>query len=249
MRLSYLPHLVKTLFMGLRLHIILQFFRFPFLWMAYMADVSRFASKNRGIGFNDFINPRRDYSLRYTLYNYIINSQKLQNKHIAYLEFGVSKGYSLRHWSNNIKHPNARFFGFDTFKGLPEAWGTYREGDMQAGMQENATDDERVYLIKGLFQETLPDWLRSHQLEEFEKRVIHLDADLYSSTLFVLTVLFPYLKEGDIVIFDEFNVPLHEFKAFDDFRRSYYIEFELIGAVNNYFQAAFEYRGQNLPVI
>ena len=67
-----------------------------------------------------------------------------------------------------------------------------------------------------------------------------MDADLFSSTLFVLTSLANYLKEGDIVMFDEFNVPNHEFMAFKYFTESYYIKFELIGAVNNYYQVAFK---------
>ena len=41
-----------------------------------------------------------------------------------------------------------------------------------------------------------------------------MDADLYSSTLYVLTMLAPYLKAGDIVMFDEFTVPRHEYLAF-----------------------------------
>ncbi len=249
MKVSQLPHLIKALFMGLRLHIAVRFFQYPFMWMAYMTDVSRFAAQNRGIGFNDFFNPKRNYDLRYDLYDYIIDSYRLEDKNLAYLEFGVSKGYSLRHWSNTLKSPNARFFGFDTFKGLPEAWGSYRMGDMKAGIQEIATEDKRVYLIKGLFQETLPGWLVSNRLGEYELRVFHLDADLYSSTLYVLTVIFPHLQVGDIVIFDEFNVPTHEFKAFKDFTSSYYAQFELIGAVNNYFQTAFVYRGQRFPSI
>lgn len=249
MKFLNLPHFVKALFMGLRLHYIFRFFRHPFMWLAYMSEMSRFAAQNKGVGFNDFFNPTRNYELRYKLYDYIIDSQRLESKYITYLEFGVSKGYSLSHWSNKVKNPHARFFGFDTFNGLPEAWGTYRAGDMKAGIQEIATEDERVQLIKGLFQETLPGWLASNRLDSYDQRVIHLDADLYSSTLFVLTVIFPHLRVGDIVIFDEFNVPMHEFKAFSDFIASYYASFEFLGAVNNYFQTAFMYKGQNMPNI
>ncbi|MFN3951288.1 MAG: class I SAM-dependent methyltransferase [Thermaurantimonas sp.] len=211
--------------------------------------MSLFAIQNRKAVFNDFFNPVRDYEFRYGLYDFIILSQDLENKNLAYLEFGVSKGYSLRFWSDKLKNPNTRLFGFDTFKGLPEAWGSYRIGDMRAGMQEIATDDERVYLVKGLFQETLPGWLKTAGLGQFDQRIIHLDADLYSSTLYVLTTIFPHLREGDVLIFDEFNVPLHEFKAYSDFCASYYAHFDLIGAVNNYFQTAFVYRGQRLPAV
>lgn len=65
-----------------------------------------------------------------------------------------------------------------------------------------------------------------------------MDADLFSSTLYVLTSLAPFLKSGDIIIFDEFNVPNHEFLAFEAFINSYYFEYEVLGAVNNYYNLA-----------
>ena len=68
--------------------------------------------------------------------------------------------------------------------------------------------------------------------------VIHIDADLFSSTLFVLNTLNPYLKKGDILFFDEFNVPVHEFKAFKLWVESYYINYTVLGEVNNYYQTA-----------
>ena len=70
-------------------------------------------------------------------------------------------------------------------------------------------------------------------------KIIHLDADLFSSTLFVLSSLAPFLNRGDILIFDEFNVPDHEFFAFRIFCDSWYIKARLLGAVNNFLQTAF----------
>lgn len=247
MKFLHLPHLTKSFFLLLRLHRVFSFLQKPFLWTAYMVDVGRFAHAHRKTDFNDYFNPLRKYEARYLLYNYIIDNEHLDKLKVVYLEFGVSKGFSLKHWSNRLKNAESRLYGFDTFKGLPEAWGSYRMGDMRAGMQEISTEDARVHLIKGLFQETLPGWLAKNDLMPYDRRVIHLDADLYSSTLYVLTMIFPYLKVGDILIFDEFNVPLHEFKAFDDFCKAYYAEFELLGAVNNYFQVAMRYKGQKFP--
>ena len=42
-------------------------------------------------------------------------------------------------------------------------------------------------------------------------------------------------NKGDIILFDEFNVPNHEYSVFKIFNESLYIDFELIGAVNNYY--------------
>ena len=48
----------------------------------------------------------------------------------------------------------------------------------------------------------------------------------------------PYFKKGDILLFDEFNVPLHEFKAFSEWVNSFYINYFVIGEVDNYYQIA-----------
>ncbi len=97
-------------------------------------------------------------------------------------------------------------------------------------------EDERVKFIKGLFQDSLPDFLNSY--ESKQRKVIHMDADLYSSTLFVLTRLIPLLQKDDIIIFDEFGVPTHEFRAFTDIVSSYKLNYEILGAINNYLQVA-----------
>lgn len=67
-----------------------------------------------------------------------------------------------------------------------------------------------------------------------------LDADLYSATLYVLTSLAPFLQKGDIIFFDEFAVPTHEFKAYYEFVQAFYPNIELIAAANNYYFAAFK---------
>ena len=75
---------------------------------------------------------------------------------------------------------------------------------------------------------------------EGKRKIIHLDADLFSATLFVLTTLARELKPGDILLFDEFNVPNHEWMAYKQFVDSFYMKTEVLGAVNNYYQVAFK---------
>jgi hypothetical protein len=65
-----------------------------------------------------------------------------------------------------------------------------------------------------------------------------MDADLYSSTLYVLTSLSQYLRKVDILIFDEFNIPMHEFKAFPEWIKAYHINYKVLAASNNYYQVA-----------
>ena len=53
-----------------------------------------------------------------------------------------------------------------------------------------------------------------------------------------MTLITPFIKSGDIILFDEFNVPLHEFKAFTEWSNSFYINYKVLGGVNNFYQTA-----------
>ena len=227
----------KWSFIRFRLHHIIRPFESILLNLVYLSKVSRWASGNRDIVFNDFHSGKWDYNKRYDLYEYIFREKKLYDE-INYLEFGVSGGYSFSWWVNHNSHPFSVFTGFDTFEGLPEDWGGFRKGAMTTHAQIPQYDDPRVSFKKGLFQETLPSFLKT--LDKNKRKVIMMDADLYSSTLYVLTSLSPYLNKGDIIFFDQFNVPMHEFRAFCDFTESYYLKFQLIGTANNYYFCAFE---------
>ena len=46
--------------------------------------------------------------------------------------------------------------------------------------------------------------------------------------------LYRFLNDGDIIFFDEFAVPTHEFQAFKIFTESFYVDYEVVGAANNY---------------
>lgn len=195
------------------------------------------SKQNKKVSFTDFYKPRRNYLDRFKLYQYVMDTAQLAEQKIHYMEFGVASGHSYKWWLANNKSADSRFFGFDTFEGLPEDWAMHKKGDMSHGVP--IVDDRRASFYKGLFQDTFYKFLEEYRSKEQTQKVIHMDADLYSSTLFVLTMLAPYLKPGDIILFDEFSVPNHEFAAWNDFLRSYYLEFETLGAVNNFYQCAF----------
>ena len=123
-------------------------------------------------------------------------------------------------------------YGFDTFEGLPEAFGPFGKGSMAVALESLNINDQRASFYKGLFQDTLVPFLEQYKSER--KKLIHLDADLFSATLFSLSQLYRYLNDGDILLFDEFAVPKHEFMAFKIFTESFYVNYEVIGAANNY---------------
>lgn len=131
-------------------------------------------------------------------------------------ELGVYRGQSL----NNI----ARYYapetvhGFDTFTGLPEHW---REG-FPAGAfdvsSENLFFEKNCVLHKGLFDNTLPVFLKQ---VEGPAKLVHVDCDLYSSSISALRTLASRIQPGTVIVFDEyFNYPGwqdHEHKAFREF--------------------------------
>jgi hypothetical protein len=140
-----------------------------------------------------------------------------------YLEFGVYKGESISYFSDHLTHRDARLFGFDSFEGLPERWGPNPKGTFSLNGVAPRIHDTRAEFVKGWFHETLPLFferpiVRKLLADPSTKVFVHLDADLYSSTLFVLTTLWHYLDRY-YFCFDEFMG--HELRALQDFRTAY----------------------------
>jgi O-methyltransferase len=223
---------LKGLFFLLRLHYLVP--SKIYIFLGHLAQLSRFVQKHKNIPFTDFYTSKFNYPKREKLFRHVIETEKLEA--IDYLEFGVSTGQSFRWWSTEIKDPASRFYGFDTFTGLPESWGPFKSGDFSNGNEPPRINDERCKFYQGLFQQTLIPFLAGY--ETGRRKVIHMDADLYSATLYVLTLMTPYLKKGDIIFFDEFNVPMHEYKAFTEWTNSFYIQYEVLGSVNNFYHTA-----------
>ena len=175
---------------------------------------------------------------RHALYEYVLRMEGLDTS-LDYLEFGVSKGVSLKWWVSGIKHPDARFVGFDTFEGLPEPWGANPKGTFTADGRLPDVKDERISYEVGLFQQTLPDFLKTYEPQR--RKLIHMDSDLYTSTLYVLTSLAPALRQNDVIIFDEMGSvrnPMYEFRAMRDFFSSFYLEYTAVAATRFYEQVA-----------
>ncbi len=206
-----------------------------FSFIGSMAGLSKWIQQHKKLTHTDFYSFKFDYSRREQLFEYVIVEEGLDGP-IDYLEFGVSKGDSFKWWTARVRDPQARFYGFDTFTGLPEDWGPFKKGDMSSGDSLPDIKDNRYQFYQGLFQQTLLPFLST--FDPSRKKVIHMDADLYTATLYVLTLITPYLRSGDVIFFDEFNVPQHEFKAFTEWSSAFYINYKVLGAVNNYYQIA-----------
>jgi len=117
------------------------------------------------------------------------------------LEFGVFKGNSIRFLANRL--PSRKIYGFDSFEGLPEDWvrneySTYKTGHFKTAIP--AVPDN-VTLIKGFFNDSLPEWIQTHNPKFIA--FIHIDSDLYSSAITILRTLNHAILPGTVIVFDE----------------------------------------------
>lgn len=236
MKLFFIRYL-KITFIYLRLHVFFNLFSSFFSNLNYLSKLSSWANKNRKTVYNDFPS-KWNYEKRYPMYQWVLEKENLLTEPVNYLEFGVASGQSIRWFLSQISNPESRFYGFDTFTGLPEDFGVFKKGTFNNNTEPPQIEDNRVKFYQGLFQQTLPGFL--NKLDNSKRNIIMMDADLYTATLFALTSLAPYLKKDDIIFFDEFAVPTHEFKAFHDFIHSYYSNLKLVAAANNYYFVAFK---------
>jgi hypothetical protein len=165
------------------------------------------------------------------LMHWLVDS--LGRQDIDYFEFGVMSCGTFNRVIEWTLNSESKFYGFDTFDGLPEPWVRIRrDGSLWTGRDIGdlkstsppAVYDNRALLFKGLFQDTLPDALGRafpHGRKPSRSMVLNIDSDLYSSALYALTSMHVLLRSGDYVYFDEFFDPLNEFSAFNDYIRSY----------------------------
>ncbi|MFB9385158.1 class I SAM-dependent methyltransferase [Pseudonocardia petroleophila] len=137
------------------------------------------------------------------------------------LEFGVFTGSTL---TIIAAARDGGVYGFDSFDGLPENW---RAGfDTGAFAVARPPDVPGAELVVGLFADTLPGFLAAHP---GPVDLLHLDADLHSSTACVLDAVGPRLHPGSVVVFDEFfNYPgweQHEARAWREYAEAHGVAF------------------------
>src|SRR6478609_10072608 len=150
-----------------------------FLFISYFNKLVSWIGKNKkSFLSSDHYVSVRDYTKRYDLYKFIADHYQQTDKQIVYLEYGVAAGASFNWWMSNNHHAESRFYGFDTFEGLPEKWGSfYDKGDMRFSMPE--INDPRGKFVKGLFQDSLPGFIKENTdlLNSNAQKVILMDAD------------------------------------------------------------------------
>jgi hypothetical protein len=152
----------------------------------------------------------------------------LGDTRITYLEFGVASGKSMREMVARFKHRHCEFYGFDSFAGLPERWNPNKKADFPIGHFSTGEkfpdiNDSRVQFVKGWIQNTLPPFISTGKIGGPWPHLVHFDADLYSSTLFILATLWHNLPEYYFMM-DEY--PYDEIVALRDFVAAFPVEVE-----------------------
>lgn len=135
-----------------------------------------------------------------------------------YYEFGLWRGYTFWHAQQTADERTRRFWGFDSFEGLPALdgpdrdGGIFYEGEFACALQKvrrnldrhGGIDWTRTGLIPGFFEEILTDELRARH-DFGPVRVAFVDCDLWSATRCVLDWLAPIVQAGTIILFDDWG--------------------------------------------
>jgi hypothetical protein len=131
-------------------------------------------------------------------------------------ELGVASGASAKMISSCASARTLHLF--DTFQGLPEP--TAKDNPRFRKQQYDFTiESARDYLqgsnvrfYKGLFPESAKDVPADARFA-----FVHLDADLYASTLAGLEFFYPRMNRGAILISHEYDTAIGVNQAFDEF--------------------------------
>ncbi len=137
-----------------------------------------------------------------------------------YHEYGCHRGRTFRMALTEARRHNLdsmKFFGFDSFKGLPKpksqpsvaAWEKgalfTSEEEFARLIKDHGIYVENVRLTKGFYQETLTKELQDQFLsKESQIALACIDCDLYESAVPVFKFIEPLLQEGSLLYIDDF---------------------------------------------
>jgi hypothetical protein len=133
-------------------------------------------------------------------------------------EYGINKGRSLIQICEHFK--DEQVFAFDGFKGLPEGrWpgNTIHKGMFDYGGTIPFDVPNNSSIVVGWFNKTLPDFDYKKKVAKF----LHIDCDVFSSTVDILANLQDKIVPGTVIVFDDYcnhtNWRKGEWLAWQDF--------------------------------
>jgi O-methyltransferase len=147
-----------------------------------------------------------------------------------YLEFGVFNGGSLSDMYAAAKKEGVttRFFGFDSFEGLPAESedaddGAFKKGfytcsfeDLQTCLRRNGVDSEEIIWIKGWYSDTLTPSLAAQY--SFNPGIVLIDCDTYGSSKSTLDFLAPLITKPTIIALDDWRLYDLDLKGEGEYR-------------------------------
>jgi hypothetical protein len=121
-------------------------------------------------------------------------------------EFGVGSGRSLRMLQELLPLDYNNLHAFDTFTGLPTAWGEEPAGAYSTGgILPFMNNNKGVSFHSGLFGDTIPQFVSSLSDQPYQPLAFaNIDCDLYQSTLDILESLHGRIVPGTVLVFDEY---------------------------------------------
>jgi hypothetical protein len=173
---------------------------------------------------------------RFELLEYALTIVKVDG---FFAEFGVYKGDTLSLIATRIDQV---VYGFDSFEGFPGDWFLNVDKgyfSLQGELPELNIPQQNFRLVKGWFNETLPDF--KSQIDE-KVAFIHIDCDIYEITKSIFDGIGDRIQPGTVIVFDEyFNYPgwqNHEFKAFKEFCQERNVTYKYLGFAPAMFSVA-----------
>jgi hypothetical protein len=198
----------------------------------------RLASESSARYVNANMRTVPNFAVDYDLHDWIVKTQLSKDLNLGLIaEFGVATGRTINHIAR-LK-PNLVVHGFDSFEGLPEDWTSrmpkgFFKRDALPRVRKN------VELHVGWFDSTLPAFKAKYG--DTPLQLLHIDSDLYSSAVTILTALRDNIVPGTVIIFDEYlNYPgweLDEFRAWQEHVSAYGVRYEYIGRVSRHQKVA-----------
>lgn len=132
----------------------------------------------------------------------LFDSILLRQKRFIFLEFGVSEGKLTEYFFRKYKSRIDSYHGFDTFMGLPEAWGDLPAGTFSTDGKTPKINSTKVYWHVGRVEDAGQEIFRITNTKSLPKIFI-FDLDLYGPSKSVWLAIKKNLNSGDILYFDE----------------------------------------------
>jgi hypothetical protein len=182
---TFLSRFPKTILKGKSLFDCIDFY----IWVANnFGSHSRFPTKNK---------------LLRSVITKIEKDLMISPRPFVILELGVAYGDTLR-LLQKLSKARFLYYGFDSFKGLPESWRGLPKGAFSnfgpSSISYDQNDIHTINFVVGWVEETLIDFPAP---DRSALKFIMFDMDLFAPTRFAYKNLRGQINKGDYIYFDE----------------------------------------------